>query len=68
MRERKKMNNKGQKERLWDYLIDMGIATENELQLVTCINGDNLETLENVLFARTGYRTLEQLENLAVNV
>jgi len=62
------MNNKGQKERLWDYLIDMGIATENELQLVTCINGDNLETLENVLFARTGYRTLEQLENLAVNV
>lgn len=62
------MDIEKEKEKLWDYLIGNGIAAGSELQLVTCINGYNLETLESVLFARTGYRTLEQLENLAVNV
>lgn len=46
----------------WDWLIDTGIATEKELQLVTDINGYNLETLNDVLYARTGYREQEQLD------
>ena len=37
-----------------------GIATENELQLITDINGYDLETLEDVLYARTGYRSWDQ--------
>ena len=48
---------------IWDELIDMGIATENELQLVTSINGYNEETLNDIIYARTGYRSLEQLKN-----
>lgn len=48
---------------LWDWLLDMGIATEKELQLVTDINGYSIETLNDVLYARTGYRDQEQLED-----
>jgi hypothetical protein len=45
--------------KMWDWLLDMGIATEEELQLVTDINGYSLETLNDILFARTGYRDQE---------
>jgi hypothetical protein len=45
--------------KMWDWLLDMGIATEEELQLVTDINGYSLETLNDVLYARTGYRDQE---------
>mgnify|MGYP001058595394 CR=1 FL=1 len=47
----------------WDWLLDTGIATEKELQLVTDINGYSIETLNDVLYARTGYRDQEQLED-----
>ena len=47
-------------EALWDVLTEYGIATEKELCLVTSINGTSLETLESVLYVRTGYRSLEQ--------
>jgi len=48
----------------WDYLIDNGIATEDELQLVTCIIGYNLDTLNKVIYAKTGYRSIEQLKDV----
>lgn len=47
-------------EEYWQYLIDSGIATEQELQLVTYIIGYSVETLDKVLYARTGYRSVEQ--------
>lgn len=47
---------------MWDKLIDLQIATEEELQLVTSLNGYNLQTLEDILYIRTGYRNFEQLE------
>ena len=46
----------------WDYLVDNGIATDLELQLVTCINGYSIETLNSVIYARTGYHDIEQIE------
>jgi hypothetical protein len=46
----------------YDYLIGMGIATEEELALISSIMGHNLDAYESVLFARTGYRTFDQLE------
>ena len=49
-------------EEMWDYLIELGIATENELCLVTAINGYNEEAMLDVLYVRTGYRSFEQLE------
>lgn len=47
---------------IWEFLIQNEIATENELQLVTDIIGYNVESLESVLYARTGYRNIEQLK------
>lgn len=49
-------------EALYDYLLDGGICTEDELALVTSIMGTNIDTLESVLYSRTGYRSLEQIK------
>lgn len=48
-------------ERIWNYLIDNEIATEEELQLVTDVSGYSVRTLEDVIYAKTGYNDLEQL-------
>lgn len=45
-----------------DYLIYNGIATEEEVTLVCQINGESLDTMESILYARTGYSSLEQTE------
>jgi hypothetical protein len=42
-------------EAAWDYLLDHAIATEAELQLVTNGWGYSLDTLETVLYVRTGH-------------
>ena len=51
---------------MWDYLTEAGIATEEELQLITAINGYNEETLCDVLYVRTGYRSFNQFEGEAL--
>lgn len=56
-----KSNREIKRDALYDFLIECEIATENELSLVSCLMGFSLETMESVLFARTGYRSLEQL-------
>ncbi len=43
------------------YLIDYSIATEEEIDLVTKINGYNVETLNDILYVRTGYRSIDQI-------
>jgi len=48
-------------DRIWDYLIESEIATEDELQLITSINGHNEESLNSVLYVRTAYRSIDQL-------
>jgi hypothetical protein len=45
-----------------DFIVDRQIATKEELQLVTDINGYNNKTLNQVLFARTGYRSIELMK------
>lgn len=45
----------------WDLLVEMGISEET-LDIITSINGYNLQTLEDVLYAKFGYRSFEQLE------
>jgi len=42
-------------------LEEMGIVTFKELQLVTNINGYTFNTLNDIIYARTGYRSFEQL-------
>ena len=45
---------------LWENLVEYGIATEEELRLVTDINGYSIDTLNSVLYARTAYHNWEQ--------
>jgi len=44
----------------WDFCLDHEIASEQELNLVTKINGFNWETIMDVIYVRTGYRDIEQ--------
>ena len=48
-------------EKMYANLILFDIATVDEIALVTAINGYNIETLEDILYVRTGYRSFEQL-------
>lgn len=45
---------------LWDKILMYEIATEDELKLITCINGYTEDTLNDVIYVRTGYHTLDQ--------
>lgn len=49
-------------EMLWDTMVELGIATDEEIGLATALCGVNIQTLESVLYIRTGYRSLEQME------
>ncbi len=49
---------------LYDYLMDYEVATVKEICLVCSINGMNLDSLESILYSRTGYRTLEQIKDM----
>ena len=51
-------------EKIWDYIIDYSIANEDELRLVTSINGYNEDSLNSVLYVRTGYRSMDQLKDM----
>ena len=48
-------------EQIWDLLIDYNVATQDELKLVTSINGYTIDTLNSIIYARTAYRNIEQL-------
>jgi len=55
-----------QRDRAWGWMLEMGIATEDEMKLVCNINGFSLETLEDILYAKTGYRSFDQVMDEAV--
>ena len=48
---------------MYEALTEYSIATEEELQLITDINGWSEQSLLDVLYVRTGYRNFEQLLN-----
>ena len=52
---------------VWDYLIEYEIATEEELRLVTDVAGYTDETINGVIYSRTGYNDLEQLMEVMGN-
>lgn len=47
-------------EEVIDYLIENDIATREEIDLVTGINGYNEESIDDIIFYRTGYQDIEQ--------
>ena len=44
----------------YDFLVYNGIATEDELDLVTNCYGFTIDTFERVLYYREGVETMEQ--------
>ena len=46
---------------VWDLFIDCGVCSEETLSIIVRINGYNAQTMEDVLYAATGLRSLEQL-------
>ena len=53
---------KNRKIEIWNYLVEHEIATEEEIQLVTSINGYSEEVLNNILFVRAGLRDFDQAQ------
>lgn len=48
---------------LWDFIVDNNIATEDEVRLVSDINGFNEETMTDIIYARTGLCSYEQCKD-----
>ena len=49
---------------VWDNIIEYGIATEDELRLVCHINGNKIESLNDVLEVRTTYKNWSQYKSM----
>lgn len=48
------------KNQIWDFIMDYGLATKEEIMLVVSINGYSVETLNSIIFSRSAYRDMEQ--------
>lgn len=46
---------------IWDTMVELGIATDEELGLAIALCDRTEQTLNRVLYIRTGYRTIEQM-------
>ncbi len=58
----KVMSKSSKVSQVWEYLVGTGLATEEELQLVTYYEGYSMESLEKVIHSRTGLDSFEQLQ------
>ena len=47
---------------IYDYLREEGREKEKEISLVCSINGTNEDSLNSILYSRTGYRDIEQIK------
>lgn len=47
----------------YDFIIDNEKCTEAEADLVTSINGYNVEAINDIIYCRTGYHDIEQLHD-----
>ena len=54
-------------DKLYDYLLESEIATLDEVSLVCSINGTNIDSLNSILYSRTGYRSLVQIKEMEEN-
>lgn len=46
---------------IYKFIVDNDIASEDAVSLVVDINGMNHQTLNDVIYSRTGYRSIEDL-------
>lgn len=48
---------------LYDFILMNEVATEEEISLVTCINGYNTEAMMDIIWARCALRSIEQCQS-----
>lgn len=46
---------------LYDIMVVYGIATEDEINLVLSLNGTSVKTLLDIIYVKSGLRSIEQL-------
>lgn len=44
----------------YNYLIDYEIVSQETIDIITSINGYSEDTINDILYATTGYRDMEQ--------
>ena len=54
------MKTTDQLNQMYDTILELGLATVGELELVTCISGFNEQVMDNIVYVREGYQTLDQ--------
>lgn len=54
------MENK-ELEEVINTMLELNIATGEEIELITYINGYNMDALNDIIYIRTGYRNIEQV-------
>ena len=47
-----------------DYLLETGLCTQDTISLVVKMCGDSIDTYNGILYALTGYRSLDQLNDI----
>lgn len=45
---------------MYDTMLELELCTFEEIELVTSINGYNEQALNDIVYVRTGYNSLEQ--------
>lgn len=58
----KKMN------KMFDLLIEYSVATQEELELMTCLDGHNTDAFNDIMYAITDYPLIEQIQSEIVEV
>lgn len=48
-------------EYLVNTMVELGICNDDEVRLVSAINGYSIESMLDILYVRTGFRSLDQL-------
>lgn len=50
------------REKMYDFLVNGYYCTEETINVVTAINGCNEETFKDILYAVSGYRDFDQID------
>jgi hypothetical protein len=54
------MKTQDQLNHMYDTILELELCTVEELELVTSINGFNEQAINDIVYVREGYNTLDQ--------
>jgi len=62
------MKTQDQLKHMYDTILELELCTVEELELVTSINGFNEQAINDIVYVRAGYLTLDQyVEQIAAD-